>query len=116
MPQFDVLAHLELLAQCTSQHSLQFPTKSQAMSPSAAAAQERSAISFFLPHKQEVRPQVALCITPGGRSKSSPYCDSDDAGAVDHGDDVALCTYITHNSPSCKIHELLNMQNMPKIV
>ena len=63
------------------------------MSPSAAAAQERSAISFFLPHKQEVWPQVALCITPGGRSKSSPYCDSDDAGAVDHGDDVALCTY-----------------------
>ena len=68
------------------------------MSPSAAAAQERSPISFFLPHKQEVWPQVALCITPGGRSKSSPYCDSDDAGAVDHGDDVALCTYLTHNS------------------
>ena len=94
--------------------------KVQAMSPSAAAAQERSPISFFLPHKQEVWPQVALCITPGGRSKSSPYCDSDDAGAVDHGDDVALCTYLTHNSLcfslSCKIHEFLIGQNMPKIV
>ena len=66
---------------------MQFPTKSQAMSPSAAAAQERSAISFFLPHKQEVRPQVALCITPGGRSKSSPYCASDDDCVVDDGDD-----------------------------
>ena len=86
------------------------------MSPSAAAAQERSAISNYLPRKQEVRPQVALCITPGGRSKSSSYCASDDDCVDDDGDDVALCTYITHNSPSCKIHELLNMQNRPKIV
>ena len=89
------------------------------MSPSAAAAQERSAISNYLPRKQEVRPQVALCITPGGRSSSSPFCDSDDESVDDDGDAVALCTYLTHNSlcfsPSYKIHEFLIGQNMPKI-
>ena len=88
------------------------------MSPSAAAAAAQ-AIFFYLPHKQEVWPQVALCITPGGRSSSSPFCDSDDESVDDDGDAVALCTYLTHNSlcfsPSYKIHEFLIGQNMPKI-
>ena len=58
-------------------------------------------------------------VTAGGRSKSSLFCDSDDDGVVDDGDDVGLCTYLTHNSlcfsPSYKIHEFLIGQNMPKI-